>query len=712
MAIRELSKKINNKLSREEIENELKFKINNDDIFQAINNISQELDNRPTHEEINNVLEGKMNKDEFMFYLNQKNNSNENININKFNDLLNAFENIKNEIFTKINKLENDVVKKDDFIIIKNELDNKANIIDIENILETKEDKESINNILKNIADKNEINNMIYTAINKNKNKDNIGKNEFNQFLLDYQNDKKNLEERIVNKIDISEINNSLEKMKQKVDSIDNDFDRLIQSMKNQFQDINIVINNLEQKIIDNNEMNLERIKSIDSILRNKIEKEQVELLINKSKNNILEIINKYKNDENSNIKIFEDNINNKMEKMIFDNQSLLNDITNTNQNINNYFSQKQTEMENLMNRMRLSLNNNDIYNNNNNNINNNRELINTIENKLNQKLNEKLDISKFEEFLNGLKQDLDNKIDIIAVKKSNEEIIKEINDKIRQLYNDINKDLNEKANKNDLGLILSQNNLQGINNDALNEKLSITDFEDFINNITKQLKQKLDINKFNNIISTFNSNFENIHKDMNSKADIKSIIDILKNKLDTESFNEIINEIKKELATKTPSVDFSSAMDNQAIINETLVNENNIGRWLWKSGKVKNNLSVPWEIQIINTSNDNFLWEKDKSFIGVNEGGLYEIKLGFFADKKPMVQILVNGEVVISAINSNSYVIHQSSGGRMKGTGKTSFGNVTGLTMIDFILLPDNAKLSIAYTGEKGIGFLGLKKL
>ena len=712
MAIRELSKKINNKLSREEIENELKFKINNDDIFQAINNISQELDNRPTHEEINNVLEGKMNKDEFMFYLNQKNNSNENININKFNDLLNAFENIKNEIFTKINKLENDVVKKDDFIIIKNELDNKANIIDIENILETKEDKESINNILKNIADKNEINNMIYTAINKNKNKDNIGKNEFNQFLLDYQNDKKNLEERIVNKIDISEINNSLEKMKQKVDSIDNDFDRLIQSMKNQFQDINIVINNLEQKIIDNNEMNLERIKGIDSILRNKIEKEQVELLINKSKNNILEIINKYKNDENSNIKIFEDNINNKMEKMIFDNQSLLNDITNTNQNINNYFSQKQTEMENLMNRMRLSLNNNDIYNNNNNNINNNRELINTIENKLNQKLNEKLDISKFEEFLNGLKQDLDNKIDIIAVKKSNEEIIKEINDKIRQLYNDINKDLNEKANKNDLGLILSQNNLQGINNDALNEKLSITDFEDFINNITKQLKQKLDINKFNNIISTFNSNFENIHKDMNSKADIKSIIDILKNKLDTESFNEIINEIKKELATKTPSVDFSSAMDNQAIINETLVNENNIGRWLWKSGKVKNNLSVPWEIQIINTSNDNFLWEKDKSFIGVNEGGLYEIKLGFFADKKPMVQILVNGEVVISAINSNSYVIHQSSGGRMKGTGKTSFGNVTGLTMIDFILLPDNAKLSIAYTGEKGIGFLGLKKL
>ena len=300
-------------------------------------------------------------------------------------------------------------------------------------------------------------------------------------------------------------------------------------------------------------------------------------------------------------------------------------------------------------------------------------------------------------------------------MKKTNEEIINEINDKIRQLYSDINKDLSEKISKNDLDIILSENNINHFNNninDSSTEKVSLQDFEDFINNINIQLKQKLDINKFNNIISTFNSNFENIHKDMNSKADLKNIIDLLKNKLDTDNFKQILNELKKDLASKTPLIDFSSAMDNQAIINDTLCNENSIGRWLWKSGKVKNNLSIPWEIQIINTSNENFLWEKDRTFIGIKEGGLYEIKMGFFADKKPMIQILVNGEVIISAINSNSYVIHQSPGGRMKGTGKTSFGNVTGLSLIDFILLPDNAKVSISYTGEKGIGFLGLKKL
>ena len=669
IAIRDLSKKLSNKPSREELDNYLKFNSNdNENILQAINNC---------------------------------------ININQYNDLINQFENLKNDIFLKMNKFENNLVTKDDFAIIKNELDNKANILDIENALETKEDKEKIKFLNKNIVDKNEINNMINKSLNNIMNK-NIERNDFEQFLNEYQNDYKSIEERLMNKLDINNYQNSFEKLQQKVDNIDNDLDRLIQSVKDQFQAVNFAINNLEQNFEDKNEINL----NMEKIMRNKIDKDQVEMLINKSKNNLLDIINQFKSNENSNKKILEDNIQNKLDKMIFENQSLLNDITNTNQNINNYFSQKQLEMENLTNKIQTLLNTN---NNTNNNIKKD------LDNKIQQKLNEKLDIVKFEEFLNGLKEDLDAKLDIITLKKTNEEIIQEINDKIRQLYSDINKDLALKVNKNEFDAILSENNFRSINNnnntnnninDISQEKLSITDFEDFVNNINQQLKTKLDINKFNNIISTFNSNFENIHKDMNTKADLKNILNLLKNKLDVESFNDIINTLKKEIQTKTPLIDFSSAMDNQAIINDTLCNENNIGRWLWKSGKIKNNLSIPWEVQIINTSNDNFLWEKDKTFINIKEGGLYEIKMGFFADKKPMIQILINGEVVISAINSNSYVIHQSPGGRMKGTGKTSFGNVTGLTMVDFVLLPDNAKLSISYTGEKGIGFLGLKKL
>ena len=59
----------------------------------------------------------------------------------------------------------------------------------------------------------------------------------------------------------------------------------------------------------------------------------------------------------------------------------------------------------------------------------------------------------------------------------------------------------------------------------------------------------------------------------MNSTADIKNILELLKQKIDNDNFNKIISNIKKEITTKVNSTDFSNAMDNQAIINDTLCN-------------------------------------------------------------------------------------------------------------------------------------------
>ena len=749
LAIRELDKNLRNKPSREEIINSLNIKANNEDVFQALNNLSTELFNRPTNEEICKSLEEKLNKNELLYHLSQKPNIedinsliNEKISMkeykNSFNDLLHKFDLFKNEILTKINIMESNLVNRNEILNLKNELDNKANIIDVENALEIKEDKEKIFLLLQNKADKTDIDNKLdkndFDKIINEK----LSKNEFEQFLKEYDinNIFEKSQENLKTKVDISEFNflndsviRNTKEMRKKIDDMDNDLDRFIESVKEQFNSLNIVINNLELNKINSNELDIEKLKNIDNFLKNKVDQKDVEILISKAKNNLVDIINDFKSNENMNMRNFEEDIQNKIDKIIFDNQMMLNDLTNTNQNINNYYTKKEAEMESLMTRMRLLLNNKEILGNANiNNMNNNliiqeerikNEVRNEIENnnnRINQKLKEKLDISKFEEFLNGLKEDLDNKVNLYSIKKANDEIINEVNSKISELYKDINTELSNKISKNEIEPMLSNrfenNNPMNNNNNLLNDKLSINDFKEYIKNISLELKQKLDINKFNSIISTFNSNFENIHKDINSKVDVKNILELLKSKMDTENFNKIIKNIKNELSTKVNTNDFSNAMDNQAIINDTLCNENNIGRWLWKSGKVKNNLSVPWEVQIINTSPDNFIWEKDKSIINIKEGGLYEINLGFYADKKPMVQIMINGEVVLSAINSNSFVIHQSPGGRMKGTGKTSFGNVTGLTMIDFIILPDNAKLNISYTGEEGIGFLGLKKL
>ena len=65
-----------------------------------------------------------------------------------------------------------------------------------------------------------------------------------------------------------------------------------------------------------------------------------------------------------------------------------------------------------------------------------------------------------------------------------------------------------------------------------------------------------------------------------------------------------------------------------------------------------------------------------------------------------------------MSAVNTSSYVVHHSSG-KLKDI-KHSFGNITGLTLVDFINLPNKARIGITYAGESVdvLGFLGLKKL
>jgi hypothetical protein len=66
----------------------------------------------------------------------------------------------------------------------------------------------------------------------------------------------------------------------------------------------------------------------------------------------------------------------------------------------------------------------------------------------------------------------------------------------------------------------------------------------------------------------------------------------------------------------------------------------------------------VPWNIQSINTLTENFLWDKDKPNIIVVAPGIYEVTFGFFAKKKPKIDILVNGEVIINAVNNSRYLI------------------------------------------------------
>jgi hypothetical protein len=49
----------------------------------------------------------------------------------------------------------------------------------------------------------------------------------------------------------------------------------------------------------------------------------------------------------------------------------------------------------------------------------------------------------------------------------------------------------------------------------------------------------------------------------------------------------------------------------------------------------------------------------------------------------------------------------------RVSNIGKHSAGNVTGLTLLDFIALPARARVSLTFSSESGgEGFLNLRKL
>lgn len=91
---------------------------------------------------------------------------------------------------------------------------------------------------------------------------------------------------------------------------------------------------------------------------------------------------------------------------------------------------------------------------------------------------------------------------------------------------------------------------------------------------------------------------------------------------------------------------------------------------------------------------------------------GLYELTFGIFSKKKPTVQVLVNGDPVLSAVNNASHVTHHSTS-RLTTISNHPAGNVTGLSCIDFLALPAKARITLTYSGDdRGEGFMSLKRL
>ena len=153
-------------------------------------------------------------------------------NNNSNNILSNDDNNMNNSYLNKIIEIKED---------IKNDL-----MKDINNLLITQKNemKENFENFKKEIE--------VYNENNINKNKifeinDNL--ETLNQQLIKKDMEKNNLEEVILNKInnDKIEVNNITNNINKRLDNFDLDFDRLVQSLKNQFSTNANTLNQLEQ---------------------------------------------------------------------------------------------------------------------------------------------------------------------------------------------------------------------------------------------------------------------------------------------------------------------------------------------------------------------------------------------------------------------------------------------------------------------------------
>jgi hypothetical protein len=200
----------------------------------------------------------------------------------------------------------------------------------------------------------------------------------------------------------------------------------------------------------------------------------------------------------------------------------------------------------------------------------------------------------------------------------------------------------------------------------------------------------------------------EELRKEVVLKVNIKDVCTLLDMKANIGDVNDALESVNVELEAKAPGAIIDRVEGEVRALGQCVREELLLGRWIWKSGRIAGGQTVPWNVQSINTGADNFIWTKNCETILCVAPGLYEVRTSFFTSHSPCVQIMVNGEPVITATESAS--------GKLRPVvcrGRHSAGNVTGLSISEFLALPARAQICVTYDGtDSAQGFLQLRKL
>ena len=108
-------------------------------------------------------------------------------------------------------------------------------------------------------------------------------------------------------------------------------------------------------------------------------------------------------------------------------------------------------------------------------------------------------------------------------------------------------------------------------------------------------------------------------------------------------------------------------------------------------------NAFIVWDTQTVNTSPDNFYWEKNRNYITIRDKGTYIIECVIFSEEKINMRIVIDNNYVESGekINCNN--------------------GMYGVMIREIVDVEDRTRLSVAIAAEsamKGKGILRIKNI
>lgn len=416
--------------------------------------------------------------------------------------------------------------------------------------------------------------------------------------------------------------------LSKKLEKNEKDITELTVNIQNKFIKYDDIISNIENSQINKNELNKDIKTGLKKMEENKIK--FIENEFTKIKNNInkqitdtlLELNQNQKESKDNN-----DNINNiKTDLMLKEVMTRFNIFDETIKEMNSKFHRKIDKDEVIDIYSSIEEINNKIIN-----------LKNEIDLRLNQlKNNYKIEYNK--------KNDVENELNMEYFEKEIKNIKLNINDNFNLINNLKDEIISFQKDKNKL---------------IENESYKINNLENIYNyntNIYPKNDFKNEVAYLKRFINSFMLEIKNENRKSN-----EMILDALKEKMDIDDINKVLNEINIDMNNKLNSEVFNRQVQIQNDINNYLCKEHILGRWIsYKTTPLKNAFII-WDEQLINLAPNNYCFILNNTQLLIKKKGIYLIKIIIFNSFLQNNQIS-NVQLVIDRekIYNYSYIKHK----------------------------------------------------